>query len=138
MKEAIITEEAAKIKAGKFTFQANGSKIDFEGFLKAYKMEESEIKSNELPRLEHGQKLNLEKLMPDQHFTEAPARFSEGNLIKELEKRGIGRPSTYAPIISTLMDRGYVEKTQGRLLPKDIGLAVNDLLVEHFPEIIGA
>ncbi len=137
MKEAEIDETIAKIAclkaANKYGFTSTGQKIRFDGFLKVYNGREKDI---ELPNLTKGDKLNLEKLDKLQHFTEPPARFSEGALIKELEKRGIGRPSTYAPTISTIQDRGYVEKVQGKFIPKDIGEATNDILVEHFPNIV--
>ncbi|OGD56740.1 DNA topoisomerase I, partial [Candidatus Berkelbacteria bacterium RBG_13_40_8] len=133
MKEAEIDETIVKIAASNYGFASTGQKIQFDGFLKLYNGLKKDI---ELPNLAKGNKLSLEKLDKFQHFTEPPARFTEGALIKELEKRGIGRPSTYAPTISVVQDRGYVEKAQGKLLPKDIGMAVNDLLVEHFPNIV--
>jgi len=81
--------------------------------------------------------LDLIKLKPEQHFTEPPSRYTEASLIKELEKNEIGRPSTYAPIISTIQERNYVQKNEVRqFIPTEIGLMVNDLLVEHFPEIV--
>lgn len=134
MKEAEITEENTKIKASQYIFSATGSQIKFDGFLKVYGDKSSELTI--LPKLAVGDILNLEKLSKIQHFTEPPARYSEGGLIKELEKRGIGRPSTYAPTLSTIQDRGYVEKIGKQFQPKDIGIAVNDLLVEHFPKVV--
>ena len=133
MKEAIVSEVNVKIKAKNFGFLATGSKIKFDGFLRAYG---NNRKENFLPPLGIGDKLNLENLEKLQHFTEPPARFTEGTLVKELEKRGIGRPSTYAPTISTIQDRGYVEKTEGRFVPKDVGIAVSDILIKHFPKIV--
>ena len=134
MKEAVLDETNLKIKAGEFGFTSTGSKIKFNGFLKVYRVDDQ--KENILPSLEVGEILNLEKLDKIQHFTESPPRFTEGSLIRELEKRGIGRPSTYAPTISTIQDRGYVEKIEGKFIPKEIGEAVNNLLVEHFPEVV--
>ncbi len=136
MPEAVFAETQAKISAGKYGFNANGSKIKFDGFLKVYNIEDDDRASQQLPPLKVDEKLDLEKLEKLQHFTEPPARYSEGTLVKELEKRGIGRPSTYAPTISTIQERGYVEKLEGRLKPLEIGVRVNDILVEHFPEIV--
>lgn len=145
MKEATVDETNLKIKAKNFGFSATGSKIKFDGFLKIYPSKprlgfaetgKNGLQENILPLLEIGDKLNLDKLERLQHFTEPPPRYTEGSLIKELEKRGIGRPSTYAPTISTIQERGYVEKIEGKFIPKDIGEAVNNLLVEHFPEIV--
>jgi len=139
MTEAIMDEMGVKIKASNFGFSASGSQIKFDGFLKVYdETDEDEIKevTKLLPELKVGQELTLEEINKIQHFTEPPARFSEGNLVKELEKLGIGRPSTYAPTISTIQERGYVDKVSGRFIPKEIGVAVNDILVEHFPDIV--
>jgi DNA topoisomerase-1 len=136
MPEAQLLETQVKIQAGKCVFNASGSEIKFDGFLKVYNIEDDDRSSQKLPPLSVGEKLDLEKLEKLQHFTEPPARFSEGTLVKELEKQGIGRPSTYAPTISTIQDRGYVEKLEGRLVPQEIGIRVNDILVEHFPEIV--
>ena len=133
MSEAVIEETKLLIEAEEFGFSASGIKLKFDGFLKIYGDIEKE---NLLPSMVIGQELSLVKLDKNQHFTEPPARYSEGTLVKELEKRGIGRPSTYAPTISTIQDRGYVEKVEGRFQPKEIGIAVNDLLVEHFPKIV--
>lgn len=135
MAEAKVLATGVKIGAGDFIFNATGTQIKFDGFLKVYNVENDEA-AEKLPELEVGQKLTLQKLEKIQHFTEPPARYGEGTLIKELEKRGIGRPSTYAPTLSTIIDRGYAEKVRGKLIPKDIGLAASDILVEHFPEIV--
>lgn len=132
MKEAILDGVSIKIKAGSFVFSATGQSVKFDGFLKLFKNSKEEI----LPGLKVGEKLNLEKLEKIQHFTEPPARFSEGALIKELEKQGIGRPSTYAPTLATIQDRRYVSKEDGRFVPSQVGFLVNDLLVKHFPEIV--
>jgi len=118
----------------KFTFRANGSMMKSDGFLKVYPIKYEDL---DLPPLQEKDPLELIKLTPSQHFTQPPPRFSEATLIKELEKNGIGRPSTYAPIISTIQDRNYVQKDeQKKFFPTDIGLTVNDMLVEHFPEIV--
>ena len=117
----------------KYTLRANGSTIKFEGFLKVYPSKSEEII---LPELSEKEKLNLVKIVSEQHFTQPPARYNEASLIKILEELGIGRPSTYAPTISTIQSRGYVEKIEKRLHPQEIGTLVNKLLVQHFPEIV--
>jgi DNA topoisomerase-1 len=135
MAEAEVEDTTAKISAGNYIFTAKGTRLLFDGFLKAYEIDEEDF-TKTIPKLETGEILKLLNLNQEQHFTEPPARFTEGALIKELEKRGIGRPSTYAPTLATIEDRGYVEKAEGKLIPKEIGLAVNDILVAHFPEIV--
>ena len=117
-----------------YTFRASGTQIKFDGFLKVYG---SKIQENILPALKIKEVLDLIKINPLQHFTQPPARYSEASLIKVLEANGIGRPSTYAPIISTIQDRNYAQKDANRkLMPTEIGFTVNDLLVEHFPKIV--
>ncbi|MDP3244688.1 MAG: type I DNA topoisomerase [bacterium] len=116
-----------------FTFRATGSVIKFDGFLKVY----GETKEEFLPVLKNNEALKLNSLDPKQHFTEPPARYSDATLVKTLEEYGIGRPSTYAPTISTIIERRYVERVENaRLKPTEIGILVNDLLVEHFPRIV--
>jgi DNA topoisomerase I len=125
----------------KFWFRVTGSVLKFEGFLKVYeeskegKDEEDEELKHKLPPLEAGQKLTLKALKPEQHFTEPPPRYNEASLVKELEERGIGRPSTYSAILSTIQERQYVQKLGGKFTPTEIGLVVTDLLVENFPDI---
>ncbi len=134
MAPAIFDSVAADIKAKNYTFRANGQTIKFDGFLKVYPTKTEET---ELPDLEKNDSLNLVKLNSDQHFTEPPARYTEASLVKTLEKHGIGRPSTYAPIISTIQDRNYVsENDQKRFVPSEMGIIVNDVLVKNFPEIV--
>ncbi|MEX0877898.1 MAG: type I DNA topoisomerase [Candidatus Spechtbacterales bacterium] len=117
-----------------YSFRATGQIMRFDGFLKIYPVKFQEA---ELPELKKGDLLNLQKLTPNQHFTKPPARYTEASLIKELEKNGIGRPSTYAPTISTIQDRNYVQKNeQKRLAPTEVGFIVTDLLMEHFPTIV--
>ncbi|MEA2097995.1 MAG: type I DNA topoisomerase [Patescibacteria group bacterium] len=116
-----------------FLLRTNGSTIKFEGFLKVYPTKSEEVI---LPKLTEKEKLDLIKIISEQHFTQPPARFNEASLIKVLEELGIGRPSTYAPTISTIQDRGYVKKIEKRLHPQEIGIIVNKLLVEHFPKIV--
>jgi DNA topoisomerase I len=123
-----------------YTFRATGSVVRFPGFTTAYTEGKDEDGVEEsrrtLPSLAEGEPINLIQLLPEQHFTQPPPRFTEATLVKALEEAGIGRPSTYAPIISTVQDRGYIEKVDKRLKPTELGTIVNDLLVEHFPEIV--
>jgi len=131
----------AKSGAETFWFRVTGSVLKFDGFLKVYeeskegKDEEDEELKHKLPPLEAGQKLTLRELKPEQHFTEPPPRYNEASLVKELEERGIGRPSTYAAILTTIQERQYVQKLGGKFIPTEIGLVVTDLLVENFPDI---
>jgi DNA topoisomerase-1 len=124
-----------------FWFRVTGSLPKFDGFLKVYKEstdtpdEEEEELKHKLPPLETGHKLTLKSLKPEQHFTEPPPRYNEASLVKELEERGIGRPSTYSAIISTIQERQYVQKLGGKFVPTEIGLVVTDLLVENFRDI---
>ena len=122
-------------------FRVTGSVLKFEGFLKVYeeskdsKDEEDEALKHKLPALVEGQVLTLKSLDTEQHFTEPPPRFNEASLVKDLEERGIGRPSTYSAIISTIQERQYVQKVGGKFIPTEIGLVVTDLLVENFKDI---
>jgi DNA topoisomerase I len=131
----------AKSAAETFWFRVTGSVLKFDGFLKVYeeakdvKDEEEEELKHKLPPLEPGQKLTLRELKPEQHFTEPPPRYNEASLVKELEERGIGRPSTYSAILSTIQERQYVQKLGGKFSPTEIGLVVTDLLVENFRDI---
>ncbi len=131
----------AKSGADTFWFRVTGSVLKFDGFLKVYeeakdaKDEEEEELKHKLPPLEPGQKLALRELKPEQHFTEPPPRYNEASLVKELEERGIGRPSTYSAILSTIQERQYVQKLGGKFSPTEIGLVVTDLLVENFRDI---
>lgn len=115
------------------TFRATGSILAFPGFYKVYP---DAVNETILPDVKENDSVNLKKIEPKQHFTEPPARYSEAGLVKALEERGIGRPSTYAPTISTVVDRGYVTKENRRLEPTDIARLVNKVLVEHFPDIV--
>ena len=131
----------AKSGSEVFWFRVTGSVMKFDGFLKVYeeakdvKDEEDEELKHKLPPLEAGQKLTLKGLKPEQHFTEPPPRYNEASLVKELEERGIGRPSTYAAILSTIQERQYAQKLGGKFTPTEIGLVVTDLLVENFKDI---
>ena len=126
-----------------YEFRASGSTLRFPGFLVVYEEAKDEDKLNGngedvmLPsNLEDGQKLELLRIIPEQHFTVPPPRFTEASLVQVLEEYGIGRPSTYAPILSTIQERGYVDRDKKRLLPTETGFVVNDLLVDHFDEVV--
>jgi DNA topoisomerase-1 len=146
MEEAKILHTTLKIEAGRdreLLFEAKGQRILFPGFLKAYTegSDDPEAALDDqdviLPKVEAGQQLPLEKLHLEQNFTKPPPRYTEASLVKKLESEGIGRPSTYAPTISTIQDRGYVERNNNRKLqPTATGEVVNDFLVKHFPDIV--
>lgn len=134
MAPAVFDSVFADIAANSYTFRANGQTLKFDGFLKVY---HTKFEEKQLPKLEKGDRLNLIRLDNIQHFTEPPARYNEASLIKILEKYGIGRPSTYAPTLSTIQDRNYVAKNdQKRFFPTEMGIIVNDVLVENFPQIV--
>ncbi len=138
MKSAVLDITTADINAKNYVFRANGNFMKFDGFLKLYEesKDEGEERPNILPDLEAGEKLFVIKIEPSQHFTQPPARYNEASLVKELEEKGIGRPSTYAPIISTIIERGYVVKEGKALKPTELGIITNGLLVKHFPKIL--
>lgn len=141
MMAAIFDLTTIDISAGRFTFRATGSVQKFDGFLKVYqegrdeKSEEDEEAERKLPLVEKGEALSLNSISPEQHFTEPPPRFTEATLVKILEEKGIGRPSTYAAIMTTILDREYVEKHEGRFHPTALGTTVNDLLVASFNDL---
>ena len=122
------------IKADKYLFFASGSKLIFPGFTRLYPREEE--RQSQLPDLKKGDSLDLLRLIPSQHFTKPPSRYSEASLIKVLEEEGIGRPSTYAPIIQTIIRRDYARRARGYFNATELGIRVCDLLVEYFPEIV--
>ncbi|MDY6037840.1 MAG: type I DNA topoisomerase [Eubacterium sp.] len=125
------------IKNGKYTFRANGTELLFDGFRRLYKIAEDET-DKILPNIEKGELLKLNKLDGEQSFTQPPARYTEASLVKELEEKDIGRPSTYAPIVSTLSERKYVKKEKKSLKPTELGILVNDLMEEYFKDIVDA
>jgi len=130
--EAEVSGAESKIKS--YIFRANGQILKFDGFLKIYPIK---FEERELPPLEANEILKLIKLISSQHFTQPPPRYTEATLIKALEENEIGRPSTYAPILSTIQERNYIEKDENkRFRPTEIGTVVNDLLVNHFPKIV--
>lgn len=139
MASAVYDTMQVDIKVGKYTFKANGLKIRFSGFMTLYvegNDDELEEKDVVLPKLEVGQKLKLNELIPSQHFTEPPARYTEASLVKALEEKKIGRPSTYAPTITTILDRRYIEKEKKILYPTELGRIVNGIMKEYFKDIV--
>lgn len=130
-----IIENAGKT----LEFRASGTVVRFDGFMALYTESKDEIEEDEgglLPHLKTGETLKQISIKPTQHFTQPPPRYTEATLVKSLEEKGIGRPSTYAAILSTIQDRKYAHKTDGRFTPTELGIVVNDLLVEKFPELI--
>lgn len=147
MVPALLDTTQFDILSGDYLFRSNGSVLKFAGFMKVY-VESQDDESKEgskpagkeddrlLPQLEKGETLKLHEILPEQHFTQPPARFSEAMLVKELEDKGVGRPSTYAAIISVIKDRDYIQSVERRLQPAELGFLINDLLVENFPDIM--
>jgi len=146
MLPAIFDQTTIDISAGDYTFRATGSVQKFDGYLRVYQLptanadreddeKDDEGEGKSLPQVSEGQPLRLEKMRPEQHFTEPPPRYNDATLVKELEEKGIGRPSTYASIISTLVEREYVTKDQGRFSPTMLGERVSVLLVKSFEDI---
>ena len=138
MNPSQMEQTSVVIRVGRFSFKATGSRVVFDGFTTLYKSDEEQEEEGkkELPELSKEELLHVLKLVPGQHFTKPPARYSEGSLIKALEEDGVGRPSTYAPIISTLVSRDYVRREKGYLLPTDLGIKVSELLVSYFPQVM--
>jgi len=146
MLPAVFDQTTIDISAGDYTFRATGSVQKFDGYLRVYQMpvaaadreddeRDDEGEGKSLPRVEEGQILRLDQIRPDQHFTEPPPRYTEATLVKDLEEKGIGRPSTYASIISTIVEREYVRKDQGRFTPTMLGERVSVLLVKSFDDV---
>ena len=133
MAPAVYDQTQVEIEGGEYMFRVTGSILAFDGFYKVWERDEKE--EPDLPQLAEGEDLDYHGLKPEQHFTQPPPRYSEATLIKELEQRGIGRPSTYAPIVETIKDHGYVEIKERRLHPTRIGEAVNTIMVGHFKAI---
>ncbi len=146
MVPAVYDQTTIDMDRGQAVLRANGQVMKFAGYTKVYEVAETDDAKAEaadaadklLPPVEVGDAITLESVRPEQHFTQPPPRFSEASLVKELEERGIGRPSTYAAIMSTIVDRGYVEKKEARFWPTELGILVNGLLVVSFPEIVSS
>jgi DNA topoisomerase-1 len=134
MNPALIEETEFLIRASRYQFSAKGEVIKFDGFWVLY----PKLKRDEkiLPRAKEGEELKLLKMEPQQNYTQPPPRYTEGSLVKELEAKGIGRPSTYAPIIATLQNRVYVVREKGKFIPTDLGLFVTDYLIQNFPDLM--
>ena len=143
MTPAVFDQTTIDIQAGRFIFRSTGSVQKFDGFLKVYqegrdeKAEDDDAEKN-LPPVEKGEQLRLNEITSEQHFTEPPPRYTEATLVKALEEKGIGRPSTYAAIMTTIQDRDYVAKNEGRFYPTPLGTTVNDMLVQNFDDIFNA
>ena len=139
MAAAVYNTTSVDIEAGKYMFRTNGSKLKFNGFMALYvegtddNLEEKDVI---LPDLKIGAEVKLKELIPSQHFTEPPARYTEASLVKMLEEKGIGRPSTYAPTITTILERRYVEKEKKILYPTELGIIVDKLLKDNFKDIV--
>jgi DNA topoisomerase-1 len=143
MTPAVFDQTVIEIDAGRVGLRATGQVMRFAGYLAIYAETQDEGSADDetagsLPDIHEGEGLRLLSSLPEQHFTQPPPRFSEATLVRELEEKGIGRPSTYATILSTIQDRGYVEKKEGRLGPTELGVVVNGLLVKSFPEIVSS
>src|SRR5919108_1267343 len=144
MESAVYDATAVDIEAGNCRFRANGQILKFDGFIRVYtegrddeQRDPEEEGEGQLPPLAEGEILRLLELLPEQHFTQPPPRFTQATLIKELEEKGIGRPSTYASIMGTILNKEYVvEDEQRRLKPTELGFLVTDLLVESFPDVL--
>lgn len=134
MSPARFDSSTIEVKNGDHLIRANGSKMIFEGFLKVYSF--AAVNDKMLPDLSEGEKLKLLDITPEQHYTQPPSRFTEASLVKELEEKGIGRPSTYAPTISTVISRGYVGRDKKNLFPTELGLIINEIMVNYFSRII--
>jgi DNA topoisomerase-1 len=134
MSPALVEETEFQVEASRYLFVAKGEVLEFDGYLVLYPKMEKE--DNILPKAQEGEKLKLQDIESKQNFTQPPPRYTEGSLVKELEAKGIGRPSTYAPIISALQGRVYVFKEKGRFIPSDLGLFVTDYLIKNFPDLM--
>ncbi|HOA42733.1 MAG TPA: type I DNA topoisomerase [Bacillota bacterium] len=135
MASAVFDVTTAEIENNGYTFKTSGSRTKFEGYLKIYNNASEEEEDKMLPPLQVGEKLNLIDLTGEQNFTQPPSRYTEASLVKDLEDKNIGRPSTYAPIIATLIDRKYIIREKRNLIPTDLGFLVTDLMEKYFPEI---
>ncbi|GHU50761.1 DNA topoisomerase 1 [Clostridia bacterium] len=141
MSAAVYDSVGVDVVNGDYTFRANGSKLKFDGFLKVYDYSkvsdnEEEAEDKQLPPLEQGEVLDLTDIKSEQNFTQPPSRFTEAGLVKDLEDKNIGRPSTYVPIIGTLIDRKYINREKKTLFPTDLGFLVTDLMETYFKEIV--
>jgi len=136
MSVAVFDSVSVEINNGDYTFRAIGSKLKFNGFLKVYKDIGEDDEDKLLPALETGQKLKLSEIKSEQHFTQPPSRFTEASLVRDLEEKNIGRPSTYVPIIGTLLDRKYLVREKKSLIPTELGFIVTELMEKYFKQIV--
>lgn len=136
MENAKVKNTSVDIAAGEYTFKTGTSKIEFDGFLKVYNESDDELDQSKIPDLKQGDEVKMKKIDPKQHFTQPPPRFTEASLVKSLEEHGIGRPSTYAPIISKIQQKGYVEKIEKALAPTILGRTLSKQLVQYFTDIM--
>ena len=138
MSQAVYDTIQVSIVADNYNLKSSGQTIKFKGFMTLYvdTQEEEKIDKNSIPELKNGEKLLKEKIESKQSFTEPPARFTEASLVKVLEEKGIGRPSTYSPTITTILERRYIERVQKQLIPTELGKIVNKLLTENFKDIV--
>ena len=138
MAAAVFDGMQVTIENGPYNLKASGSKLIFDGYQKVYSPNFDEDKDKLLPELTEGEELKAEDITSEQKFTEPPSRFTEASLVKDLEEKNIGRPSTYAPIIATLLDRKYIKREKKTLLPTDLGFLVTELMEQYFTEIVDA
>ncbi len=138
MPDAVFDVMSASINAGNYTFKASGQSVDFDGFTLLYteSIDTEEEKVSKIVPLSEGENLELSNLSSNQHFTQPPLRYTEASLVKTLEEKGIGRPSTYSPTITTIVNRGYVTRNKKNLVPTELGMIVNELMSEHFKNIV--
>jgi len=136
MQSALFSILTVNIDAGDYRFHAGGGQLIFDGFLRLYRDDDKEVETPMLPPLEDGEALEKVEIIPEQHFTKPPPRYSDASLVKVLEEKGIGRPSTYAPIIRTIIGRNYIKRLGRALQPTELGELVNKLLVENFPGVV--
>lgn len=137
MSDAVLDMASVDISCNGYIFKASGSRVKFPGFMAIYSADDADDEENtNLPELSDGERLKLKKLDPKQHFTAPPSRYTEATIVKTLEENGIGRPSTYAPIISTVLERGYIEREKKFLKPTDLGKVVNEIMCQYFNRIV--
>lgn len=134
MSDAKFDSTTIDIRLGSCNFRANGLKMRFDGFLRVYTY--TSVSENLLPDIQKEDEMKLVELKPEQHFTQPPARYTEATLVKEMEEKGIGRPSTYAPTISTIIERGYVERDKKSLKPTELGFIINEIMVNYFTSVV--
>src|SRR6185503_10859422 len=138
MNPALVLTTTADIQAGPYLLRASASRVKFDGFTRAYQtalIEEAGPETTKLPPLAEGDRLQMKEVLPEQHFTEPPPHYTEATLVKTLEEKGIGRPSTYATIVGTILARDYVTRDRGKLVPTELGMTVWKLLGQAFNDV---